>query len=309
VPSVFACPTCNARLKVPSKYYGRWVTCPRCGAGFAALKNEPSTSDSASDVQEYQPPRRGRLLIIALLLTASVFLPLIVALIFHARGTRQPRRGPEAVAAQPAPSHRPDTPASGDSDGTLPIVAEPPFPVQVPGPGTRPQDGLSHRVPGQAFPKQLRVQPSAETPVRTSVFSSAIVLGSCGTLLAGVIVVIVFLAMWAGSRGTVCPHCGKWWAKTVVKTEILSAKKSYGLVTRRSFSSSFGSYSGTSQHSGSTHSTWHSGNTSSYGSTRWKERVPVTRTEYQLHCQCKYCAGEWTEEKVHEEEDFDIERP
>jgi hypothetical protein len=139
---------------------------------------------------------------------------------------------------------------------------------------------------------------------------------TAGLLVVGLLSMLFVLALVVGlialiiltSIGTVCPECGKRWARVFVKRRIIEQKKCYGLVTRHAHSSSSGWISGTSSHTGSIHHTSHGGTVHSSGTTSWNERVPVIRTTYLMHYQCKYCQASWTEEKVEQVEDFDIER-
>ncbi len=126
------------------------------------------------------------------------------------------------------------------------------------------------------------------------------VLGSVGGLIALIVSIT--------GIGTECPECGKKWAKVIVRSKIVEQKKCYGLVSRSAYSRSSGSISGTTSHSGSVDHCSISGTTHSSGSTSWEERVPVIRTTYLMYYKCKYCYAKWTEEKVKEVEDFDIER-
>jgi hypothetical protein len=129
------------------------------------------------------------------------------------------------------------------------------------------------------------------------------VLGSCACV--GFIALVVG-ALFAVSGATqACPSCRRWWVRMNTGETILEQKKCYGLVTRTSYSSSWGSWSGTGSRSGRSYG----GTSSRYGTRSWQVRVPVVRTTYLVHYGCKYCDHRWDQTKVREVEDFDIERP
>jgi hypothetical protein len=96
-----------------------------------------------------------------------------------------------------------------------------------------------------------------------------------------------------------CPKCGVWWVKRFLGKQLIERIQCYGLVTRTAHTHTSGSYSGSSSGSG-----FHHGSTSSSGTTRWKERVPVVRSTYQHHYCCKVCNHRWTRTEVVEVEDF-----
>jgi hypothetical protein len=120
--------------------------------------------------------------------------------------------------------------------------------------------------------------------------------------------VVVFLIIRTRSRGTVCPECGRMWARLFVVRKVVEEKKCFGLVTRYAQTNSVGWRSGTSHQTGGTHSTSYGGPVFSSGATSWQERVPVIRTTYEEHYQCKYCVAEFVEERIKEVEDFNVER-
>jgi hypothetical protein len=144
--------------------------------------------------------------------------------------------------------------------------------------------------------------------VGAAIVSGIIVVLLAAFLIGGVTGLILFIT------GTLsaCPECKKWWARVYLGRRIVEQKKCYGLVTRTAHTSSSGTISGTCSHSGSFHHTGNDGRihgtTHSSGSTSWEERVPVIRTTYDYYYACKHCRVRWTEEKVNEVEDFDIER-
>ena len=49
MPTVFACPTCGTRLKVPGKFAGREVQCPHCKKLLVAPRKSASRSDPDDD--------------------------------------------------------------------------------------------------------------------------------------------------------------------------------------------------------------------------------------------------------------------
>jgi hypothetical protein len=53
--AILACPICSARLKVPSKLLGRWISCPKCGERFAAVDDE---QPQGADYELSPPPRQ-----------------------------------------------------------------------------------------------------------------------------------------------------------------------------------------------------------------------------------------------------------
>jgi len=55
VSAIFDCPTCKTRIKVPSKFLGRWISCPKCKSGFAAMPDEPEEPDTASTARPETP--------------------------------------------------------------------------------------------------------------------------------------------------------------------------------------------------------------------------------------------------------------
>jgi hypothetical protein len=128
----------------------------------------------------------------------------------------------------------------------------------------------------------------------------------CTLVICVICAVVVYLK--STSIGTVCPKCGKWWAKVHLGRRIIEQKKCYGLVTRRAHSSSTGWAFGTSHHSGSRHHRSYGGPVYASRTTSWQERVPVIRTTSEWLYWCKYCRFQWEEEEVRDVEDFDIER-
>jgi hypothetical protein len=130
--------------------------------------------------------------------------------------------------------------------------------------------------------------------------------GVAGFMLGGggVCVILGVILIITGTM-TACPKCGKWWARVYLGRTTLEKKRCYGLVTRYAHSSSTGWISGTSRHSGSIHDTSHDGIVHSSGTTSWQERVPVIRTTYELHYECKYCQAHWTKVRVEQVEDFE----
>ena len=96
---------------------------------------------------------------------------------------------------------------------------------------------------------------------------------------------------------TGCPNCHRWWASRFLKETVDERKRCYGLVTRRAWTSFWGS----SRISGSSDSVSSSGS----GTTTWQERVPVIRTTYWHHYKCNRCGHAWQVLKVREVEDFE----
>jgi hypothetical protein len=130
-----------------------------------------------------------------------------------------------------------------------------------------------------------------------------IALGGCACV--GFIALVVGAVIAISGATKACPSCRRWWATTIAGQTLLEQKKCYGLVTRTSHSSSYGSWSGTGSRSGR----YYGGSSSRYGTRSWQVRVPVVRTTYLVHYGCKYCGYSWDRTKVQEVEDFDIERP
>jgi hypothetical protein len=124
-----------------------------------------------------------------------------------------------------------------------------------------------------------------------------------GVLVLALVMIygIVWLATGLVRR---CPMCGRWWAREYLGQQLIERKECYGLVTRTAHTSTSGSYSGSSTPSASLGSESHHGTTSSSSTTRWKERVPVVRSTYNLHYRCTICNYRWTKRTVEEVEDF-----
>src|SRR5262249_17765183 len=55
---LFNCPSCNDPVRVPEQSLGRWVTCSKCGFGFAAMREESSTTYEPPQVRR-PPPESG----------------------------------------------------------------------------------------------------------------------------------------------------------------------------------------------------------------------------------------------------------
>lgn len=154
------------------------------------------------------------------------------------------------------------------------------------------------------LPVLIALLVSLDSQTVATIGSAIFLLLVVAVVVGGIIGLILAIT---GSRSS-CPDCGKWWARVVIGERVLDEKKCYGLVTRRAYSSSSGSISGSSHHWGQADYQNISGNTHSSGSTSWQERVPVIRTTYQLIYECKFCDARWTRERVEEVEDFDIGR-
>jgi hypothetical protein len=123
--------------------------------------------------------------------------------------------------------------------------------------------------------------------------------------LIGQIGVIASLVLLITGINSACPECKKWWARIYLERRILKRERCFGLVTRYAYSSSTGSVSRTSTQLGSIHQTNHGGTVHTSGTTDWQERVPVIRTTFELHYQCKYCEAKWTKVEAEEVEDFE----
>jgi hypothetical protein len=127
-------------------------------------------------------------------------------------------------------------------------------------------------------------------------------------MVVGGLLIVLLVGVVIAGRPTICPDCKRWWARVLVSRHPVEQKKCYGLVTRRAYTSSSGSVSGTSHHLGELDYQTLNGSTSSSGTTNWKERVPVIRTTYLLTYRCRYCHTCWERTEVKEVEDFDIDR-
>jgi hypothetical protein len=119
---------------------------------------------------------------------------------------------------------------------------------------------------------------------------SVIVVGVIGSLLVvGAIVGLLLLIYYSSNA---CPYCKKGRSVVFVRSRVIATKRCYGLVTRYS-NSSFDAWSKSGD---STHG---------YGSSSWKERVPVIRELVERWYKCRHCHAKWTEEEEVEREDFD----
>jgi hypothetical protein len=107
------CPSCRVAFNVPKKGLGRWVECPKCGMGFVASAEGPSSGDEGGDsdddeeleeLEEEEQPRRMRRrrtprrhsglgLAIAALALFSVFCVLGLSLFTSVAIQRDTRRG------------------------------------------------------------------------------------------------------------------------------------------------------------------------------------------------------------------------
>lgn len=121
-------------------------------------------------------------------------------------------------------------------------------------------------------------------------------------VVGGVVAVGLCALSWA--LRTACPACGRLWARRYLGESVAERKECYGLVTRSAWSTSGGSYTGSSYTPGHM-PTSYSGSDSSSGSTSWEERVPVIRTTYRLHYECCHCLHLWEGKRVEQVEDFD----
>jgi hypothetical protein len=99
----------------------------------------------------------------------------------------------------------------------------------------------------------------------------------------------------------VCEECGEWQAVEPNGTDILERKKCFGLVVRRSSSSSYGAvYGGPKLGTMPTHS---------HSESEWEERVPIIRTEYLHHSRCRFCGAGYERRETDEVEDFEPDEP
>jgi hypothetical protein len=126
-----------------------------------------------------------------------------------------------------------------------------------------------------------------------------------GGALAFVLVKLV--NRYTGWRGE-CPECRRWWARVFLGRRLIERKKCFGLVTRRSYSSSSGCVHGSRWQPGSLGNQPVNGSSSPCGTTTWVERVPVIRLTSRLKYRCRHCAFRWSEIDIKEIEDFDVER-
>jgi hypothetical protein len=58
MPVTVTCPACRSILQVPEQFAGRWITCPTCRAGFAAMPDEdwPGLPLAHSPLDPPEPP-------------------------------------------------------------------------------------------------------------------------------------------------------------------------------------------------------------------------------------------------------------
>src|SRR5438128_836124 len=102
MPVAVACPACKRSISVSEEWLGKWIGCPSCGMGFAALRSEPT--NEIPETEYTHPPATSYLRIIGWL---AVGFMLVSSVIFTVGWIRSKGNASDTWAKVPR-SYRPD---------------------------------------------------------------------------------------------------------------------------------------------------------------------------------------------------------